>query len=91
MAPLCFQEEENTCIKSTRISSERIPKWWKTSQEENLDFVENSNFIRETTEAGVRESTEATLHVLVLTHRKMPMAEYYYRKIAGLKLASLLK
>ena len=63
----------------------------RKSQEENLDFVENSNFIRETTEAGVRESTEATLHVLVLTHRKMPMAEYYYRKIAGLKLASLLK
>ena len=47
----------------------------RKSLEENLDFVENSNFIRETTEAGVRESTEATLHVLVLTHRKIPMAE----------------
>ena len=48
--------------------------------EKNLDFIENSNFI-----------SHLSADVLLKIHGKIPLAESFHRKVAGLNPVSLLQ
>ena len=65
MAQKCLQEEKILALKEQRfpvIYDKRIKDFWKwdtvqivwEKNTENIDFIENGNFIRENAEAAVR-------------------------------------
>ena len=52
----------------------------------NLDFVENDNFVRESTKAAIRGFSGINSRM-----SQMPLTESYYIKVTGLKPVFLLQ